>query len=321
MRLRQLSPVAYRRVTVVALVLLVAIVVSGAAVRLTGSGLGCSDWPNCEKGHLVAPLQLHPMVEFVNRMVTGLVSVVVIVAVLGSLVRAPRRRDLLWLSVGLVAGVIAQIVLGGITVLTTLNPVAVQGHFVLSIVLVANAVVLYRRASMEPPFRLVVPPVVRRHATAVGAAVALAIVTGTVVTGTGPHGGDERARRFSFAITTVARVHSAAVIVSVVVLLWLMYRVRRTGWWAALESELGTLLFVAVMQGAIGYAQYFSGVPAFLVLVHIIGALSVWIAALRLVLATTSGDQLPAKGATNESSERRSRSSDTSWAAAGRPSR
>jgi cytochrome c oxidase assembly protein subunit 15 len=289
MRLRQLSPVGYRRVTLVAAVLLVAIVISGAAVRLSGSGLGCSDWPNCEKGQLVAPLQLHPMIEFVNRVITGLVSVVVIVAVLGSLVRVPRRRDLVWLSAGLVVGVVAQIVLGGITVLTELNPVAVQGHFILSMALVTNAVVLHRRAGREPPYRLVVPAVVRRHAMAVGAALAVAIATGTVVTGTGPHGGDEKARRFSFAITTVARVHSGAVIVSIAVLLWLMYRLRRTGWWATLESELGTLLFVAVVQGTVGYAQYFSGVPAFLVLVHVIGALSVWVAALRLVLATRRG--------------------------------
>jgi cytochrome c oxidase assembly protein subunit 15 len=321
MRLRHLSPEGYRRVTLVALVLLAAIVVSGAAVRLSGSGLGCSDWPNCEKGQLVAPLQLHPMVEFVNRVITGLVSVVVIVAVLGSLVRTPRRRDLLWLSVGLVAGVVGQIVLGGITVLTTLNPVAVQGHFIVSMVLVANAVVLHRRAGMELPYRLIVPSVVRRHAAAVGAAFAVAIATGTVVTGTGPHGGDERARRFSFAITTVARVHGTAVIVAVALVLWLAYRLRRTGWWATLESQVGTLLFVAVVQGAVGYAQYFSGVPAFLVLVHIIGALSVWIATLRLVLATTSGVQLRAASPPTEPSERRSRSSDTSWAGAGRPSR
>jgi cytochrome c oxidase assembly protein subunit 15 len=321
MRLRPLSPVGYRRVTLVALVLLVVIVLSGAAVRLTGSGLGCSDWPNCEKGRLVAPLQLHPMVEFVNRVITGLVSIVVIVAVLGSRVRVPRRRDLVWLSSGLVAGVAAQIVLGGITVLTKLTPAVVMGHFLLSMVLVGNAVVLHWRAGMDPPYRRVVPPVVRRHAIAVAAALAVAIATGTVVTGTGPHGGDEKAPRFSFAITTVARVHSAAVIVSVAVLLWLVHRLRRTGWWAALESEVGTLLFVAVLQGAIGYAQYFSGVPAFLVLVHIVGALSVWVCALRLVLATTTGVQLPATGSASEPNDRRSRSSDTSPAGAGRPSR
>ena len=133
MALPRLSPKAYHRITLVALVLLGAIIVTGAAVRLTGSGLGCSDWPTCEQGRLVAPLELHPMVEFVNRVFTGLVSVAVILAVLGALVRAPRRRDLTWLALGLVAGVVGQIVLGGITVLTDLHPAAVQSHFVLSI--------------------------------------------------------------------------------------------------------------------------------------------------------------------------------------------
>jgi heme a synthase len=180
-------------------------------------------------------------------------------------------------------------VLGGITVRTELNPVAVQCHFILSMVIVTDAVVLHWRAGREPPYRVVVAPAVRRHVIAVALAIAAAVVTGTVVTGTGPHGGDEEARRFSFAITTVARVHGGAVTVSVAALLWLIYRVRRTGWWAALEAELGTLLFVAFVQGAIGYAQYFSGVPAFLVMVHIVGALSVWIAAVCLVLATTKG--------------------------------
>jgi cytochrome c oxidase assembly protein subunit 15 len=261
------------------------------------------------------------MVEFVNRIITGLVSIVVIEAVLVSLVRVSRRRDLGWVTAGLVAGVVAQIVLGGITVLTELNPIAVQGHLILSMAIVADAVLLHHRAGREPPYRRVVPSVVQRHAMAVVVAVAVALATGTVVTGTGPHGGDERAHRFSFAITTVARVHSGAVIVSVAVLLWLTYRLRRTGWWATLESEVGTLLFVAVVQGAIGYAQYFSGVPAFLVLVHIMGALSVWICALRLVLATTTGRQLPPTGSDSEANDRRSRSSDTSPAGAGRPSR
>src|SRR5687768_8308296 len=112
-----LTPAAYRRVTLAAVLALGFIIVSGAAVRLTGSGLGCPDWPTCADGRVVAPLEYHAMVEFVNRTVTGLVSVAVMVAVLGSLVRRPRRSDLVWLSLGLVAGVAAQIVLGGLVVL------------------------------------------------------------------------------------------------------------------------------------------------------------------------------------------------------------
>ena len=113
-RLPDVSPDAFRRITLVALVALCFIIVTGGAVRLTGSGLGCSDWPGCEEEQFVAALELHPMVEFVNRLVTGLVSVAIIVAVLGSLRRVPRRRDLIVLSLGLVAGVVGQIVLGAV---------------------------------------------------------------------------------------------------------------------------------------------------------------------------------------------------------------
>ena len=113
------------------------IVVTGAAVRLTGSGLGCDDWPNCNDQQLVDVSSGHAAIEQVNRLFTGLVAFAVIAAVLGSLWRQPRRRDLTWLSLGLVAGVLGQIVLGGITVLVDLHPVAVQGHMLLSQALVA----------------------------------------------------------------------------------------------------------------------------------------------------------------------------------------
>jgi cytochrome c oxidase assembly protein subunit 15 len=124
-----LQPARYRTITIAALVALCVIVVSGAAVRLTGSGLGCDDWPNCNDTKLVDVSTGHAAVEQVNRLFTGVVAVAVIGAVLGSVVRVPRRRDLTRLSLGLVAGVIAQIVLGGITVLTDLHPVSVMGHF------------------------------------------------------------------------------------------------------------------------------------------------------------------------------------------------
>ncbi|MSV84916.1 MAG: hypothetical protein F2864_05330, partial [Actinobacteria bacterium] len=121
----RLSAEAYRKVTVVALALIAIIVVTGAAVRLTGSGLGCEDWPNCSSGEFVGFETPNQTIEQVNRLFTGLVSVAVIAAVLGSLRRRPYRRDLVWWSAGLVAGVIGQIVLGGITVLVDLHPAAV----------------------------------------------------------------------------------------------------------------------------------------------------------------------------------------------------
>src|SRR5688572_4650396 len=112
MGLPTVSPPAYRRATLAALALLTIIVVTGAAVRLTGSGLGCTDWPNCEQGKLVSPLEFHPAIEFGNRLVTGVVGIAVIAAVLGSLRREPRRRDLVWLSWVLVVGVLIQAIIG-----------------------------------------------------------------------------------------------------------------------------------------------------------------------------------------------------------------
>src|SRR4051794_4357467 len=131
--------------------MLAVIVVTGAAVRLTGSGLGCPEWPNCDTGHLTphGDTGYHGLVEFVNRMFTGLVSIAVIVAVLASLRRTPRRRDLTLLSLGLVGGVLAQIVLGGLTVIYGLSPPWVMAHFLVSMVLVATAVVLHHRAGID----------------------------------------------------------------------------------------------------------------------------------------------------------------------------
>ena len=148
---RAITPRTYRALSMASLILLAFIIISGGLVRITGSGLGCPDWPTCDEDRIVAPLEYHALVEFVNRMVTGLVSVVVIVAVLGSLARVPRRRDLIWLSLGLVAGVLGQIVLGGLTVLFELKPGFVMAHFLLSIVILTNAIVLHHRAGEDDP--------------------------------------------------------------------------------------------------------------------------------------------------------------------------
>ncbi|HVE95220.1 MAG TPA: COX15/CtaA family protein [Acidimicrobiales bacterium] len=290
MAVPRLSPQAYRRATLAALVLLSVIVVTGAAVRLTGSGLGCTDWPACENDRLVAPLEYHPMIEFANRMFTGAVVVAIVVAVLGSLVRTPRRRDLTWLSLGLVAGVVGQIVLGGITVLFELHPALVGGHFLLSMVLVTNAVVLHWRAGRDhKPIRVVAPASGERWlANAVAIAAAVVLVAGTVVTGTGPHGGDEEARRYAFEMPDVARVHGAAVWVLVALTLVAALRFRRSSASPDAARAATTLLAIEIAQGAIGYAQYFNGVPPLLVALHVIGALGVWIGAVRLRLSIGS---------------------------------
>jgi cytochrome c oxidase assembly protein subunit 15 len=293
-RLPRLSPRAYQRITLLALLALVFIIVTGAAVRLTGSGLGCSDWPTCESNRVVAPLEYHAMVEFINRTITGLVSILVIVAVLGSLLRTPRRRDLTWLSLGLVAGVVGQIVLGGLTVLFELRPPFVIGHFVLSMLLVWNAVVLHHRAGHDGAAGLpLVPPTIRRLGTALVVLASVAVLTGTVVTGTGPHGGDEKVARLSFDITDVAKIHSASVWLFLATAVVTLVALRRRGTAAIVDRDARILVVAILAQGAIGYTQYFTGVPPLLVLLHVAGSVAVWVAALvfRLDLTAHSLDR------------------------------
>ena len=279
---RQISPAGYIWVTRFALILLCVIVVSGAAVRLTGSGLGCSDWPRCNSEKFIDVSTTHGAIEQINRLFTGLVTAIVITAVLAARFRVPYRKDLVWLSWGLVAGVIGQIVLGGIVVLTGLNPVANQGHFLLSMILVANALILHQRAKNDSvPNRLCnLSPIQRliRIAVTVGS---LAIVTGTVVTASGPHAGDENAKRLGFAITTVARIHGITVLVTIALLIAIA-RFARTKQLRLLYTPLETVIVIGILQGTVGYVQYFNNIPALLVGIHIFGATIFFLALVHL---------------------------------------
>jgi cytochrome c oxidase assembly protein subunit 15 len=193
---RQISPAGYIWVSRFALILLCVIVVSGAAVRLSGSGLGCSDWPRCNSEKFIDVSTTHGAIEQVNRLFTGLVTAIVIAAVLAARFRVPYRKDLVMLSWGLVAGVIGQIVLGGIVVLTDLHPLANQGHFVLSMILVANALVLHQRAKNDRKVdRLSTLSGLQKIVRLTVAMASLALITGTVVTGSGPHAGDATSQR------------------------------------------------------------------------------------------------------------------------------
>ncbi len=283
--LPRLSPRTYARLTAAVTWAVGLIIVTGGAVRLTGSGLGCPDWPTCTQDRLVAEWDYHQMVEFVNRMVTGAVSVAVILAVLGAWIRVPRRRDLVLLACGLVAGVIGQIVLGGITVLFDLAPQLVMGHFLLSLVLLTVAVVLQARASTPPgPAVLTVPGDLVRMARLVLGTAAVVVITGTVVTGSGPHGGDTRAQRFPYLPTEVARVHGTAVLIFLAVTLVTIVLLRRAGARPETLRRTTVLLGAIVAQAAIGYTQYFTGLPALLVGIHLAGAAAVWAAAIHFYL-------------------------------------
>lgn len=297
----QLTPPAYRRITLVALALLGVIVVTGAAVRLTGSGLGCSTWPNCEPDSLVPTEEsgANGIIEFLNRLFTGLVSVAVVLAVLGSRYRVPRRRDLTWWSWSLVLGVAGQVVLGGITVLTHLSPPIVMGHFLLSAVLVACATVLHHRAG-EPDRghrRAVATTEIRTLARALVVAAAIVLVTGTAVTASGPHGGDENVERLGFFLPDITRVHSAAVWLLLAGTVWTMFLVRRGGASPVVERAVRILLAVEVGQGAVGYLQYALELPEGLVIVHVLGSMLVLVATLHLSLRTSVVEPAPAPAA------------------------
>lgn len=283
------SPARYLSLTRAALWSLTIIVITGASVRLTGSGLGCSDWPNCEEDQLVSDLEYHGMIEFGNRMFTGVVALAVIAAVLGSLLRRPKRADLTRLSWGLVAGVIAQIVLGGLLVRTELDPRFTMGHFLLSMVLLWNATVLVHHAALpdEPaPSTRATSGSMRRLTRVVMLIGIVVLVMGTIVTGSGPHSGsdeEEVAERLPFLVRDVTRIHSITALLLLGAagsVLWLAHQRGHTD--VRRAAVIVTSLVIA--QGVIGYWQYFTGVPVLLVGIHVTLASIAWISIVRLDL-------------------------------------
>jgi len=285
---REISPQKYVQYCRWALWSLTVIVVSGGAVRLTGSGLGCSDWPNCEEDQFVADLEYHALIEFMNRLFTGVVTLAVILAVLGSIRRIPRRTDLVWWSWGLVGGVAAQVILGAVLVKTELDPRFTMGHFLLSMVLLWNAVVLIHKA--QDPTPVVSPPRLRRLGWIAGSIGAVLLVSGTIVTGSGPHSGSDEAEvaeRLPFLVRDVARIH-AVVAITLLVVVIAIWQVSRRSALVDVTQRAAMTAGLLVVQGVIGYWQYFTGVPVLLVAVHITLASLTWINLVRLQLATAS---------------------------------
>jgi len=262
-----------------------ALVVTGGAVRVTGSGLGCPTWPECVPGSYLpvegqAEGALHACIEFGNRLLTFALlfaAVATFIAVFRS-----RRRDLRFLASTQILGILGQGVLGGITVLTDLNPLAVASHFILSIALIAAATSLHSRRHHAQVRTSSTQVRISRISSLHVSLAFIAITIGTLVTGTGPHAGDIDAPRLDFAITTITRFHSAAVwilmICTVVFYLSPDLRYETKRW-------LKIFFFLALLQGAFGYLQYFLGVPEGLVVMHLIGSVLVWISAWRIRLS------------------------------------
>jgi len=272
----------------VLLVLQAGLVITGGAVRLTGSGLGCPTWPECTPGSYTpvphqAEGQLHAWIEFGNRLLT-FALVAVALAVLAH-VLFKKRKDLRLLALGQVLGILGQGVLGGITVLTDLHPLPVAGHLLLSIILIAGAASLYDRregaVTRVTPEERITSLLSKAHLHLTFSV----IVLGTLVTGSGPHAGDLQARRFGFDIRTVAWIHADAVIALLGLTLAFYIAVRAN----PLQSRrIAIFSIIALAQGAIGYIQYFTGIPEILVAAHLLGATLVWIAAWRIRLAITT---------------------------------
>ncbi len=261
-----------------------ALVVTGGAVRLTGSGLGCPTWPECTPGsytpvpHQAEP-QLNVWIEFGNRLLTFVLviaSAAVIIAVLKS-----KRKDLRGLAIGQFLGIFGQGILGGITVLTDLNPIPVAGHLLLSIILIAGATSLYARR-YSPAVFVKAAPLTSRISMVHVAISFLVIVLGTIVTGSGPHAGDAQAKRFDFDIRTVAWLH-ADVVIFLLGITFAFYVAQGTS--AHTKRAIKIFTVIALAQGAIGYVQYFTGIPEILVAAHLLGATLVWIAAWRIRLS------------------------------------
>ena len=274
------------RVFTFLLFLQAALVVTGGAVRLTGSGLGCPTWPECTPGSYTpvphqAEGQLHAWIEFGNRLLTFLLfftavaALVLTVRLSKNLLNKKRLRVLALLQV---VGIFGQGILGGITVLTDLNPIPVAGHYLLSIALIAGALSLrfeivgYKEQAATPIVQLLI-----RLQLFLTIAV---LIAGTVVTGSGPHAGDENSKRFGFNTQFVSIIH-ADLVIALVVLVFITYLIAR-------QDSLGILprlkmfILTILIQGVIGYVQYFTGLPELIVGFHLLGSTLVWIAAWSL---------------------------------------
>jgi cytochrome c oxidase assembly protein subunit 15 len=261
-----------------------ALVITGGAVRLTGSGLGCPTWPECSEGSFTpVATQIEPehqvWIEFGNRLLTFALFFAALAVVIEVL--KTKRRELRLLAVGQLLGILAQGALGGITVLTGLHPLTVAAHLLLSMILIAGAASLYSRRS-GPIAKTKVKVTSLRIISGAHLAISfLVLVLGTLVTGSGPHAGDESAERFGFDIQNITVLHSDAVIFLMGLTIAYLVLPQVT---MATKRAIVIFLGISLGQGAIGYIQYVTAVPEILVAFHLLGAVLFWIAAWRIRL-------------------------------------
>ena len=278
-----------RRISLANLIAQSGIIVTGAIVRLTGSGLGCPTWPDCAPGSLIPVAGqvegFHKYIEFGNRTLTFLVLAISIALFVFSLLNE-KRNIIVWSFLPLI-GTLLQALLGGITVLTGLHPSTVMAHFLLSIVLVGISVKIYdyfnNKRIFEPLPKIVDSYV--KLVTLVGLAV---IILGTITTGSGPHSGDEIAARFDLDIRVIAWLHADSVLLFVGLIVGLLVITVINKESKDIYKITRTLFIICLVQGLIGYVQWFNGLPWLLVSLHVIGAVIIWIAITNLALYSSN---------------------------------
>ena len=278
-----------RRISLANLIAQSGIIVTGAIVRLTGSGLGCPTWPDCTPGSLIPVAGqvegFHKYIEFGNRTLTFLVLAISIALFVFSLINE-KRNIILWSFLPLI-GTLLQAVLGGITVLTGLNPFTVMAHFLLSIILVGISVKIYSYFNGQRISKSL-PKIVDNYVkivTLVGFAV---ITLGTVTTGSGPHSGDEIAARFNLDLRVIAWLHADTVLLFVGLIIGLLVITKLNSESNHLYKTTRTLFIICLLQGFIGYVQWFNDLPWVLVSLHVIGAVITWIAIANLALFSSN---------------------------------
>ena len=280
-----------RRLAMLSLVGQTILVVTGGAVRLTSSGLGCPTWPRCTHESLVntPEMGIHGFIEFGNRLLTFALAAVAVLMLVYLWNLRKERRDLFLLALGLLASIPAQAVIGGITVLTRLNPWVVGLHFLVSMALVVFATLLVNRAYGRTGRFMnrtlaALPGVARPLMTAVALFSAAAVMLGVAVTGAGPHAGDANAPRNNLDWDLVSHIHAVPAYLVTAGTVVAVFLVLRRGIAGPFRTAVFLLLGVTVLQAVIGFTQYYNGIPALLVGAHMLGA------ALLMAASTNAAD-------------------------------
>ena len=262
----------------------VVLIVTGAAVRLTGSGLGCPTWPRCTDSSYTTTQEMgvHGAIEFGNRLLTILLAFIALACLVAAV--RQRRRSTVLLSIAVLLYIPVQAVIGGITVLTDLNPWVVGLHFLASIGLIAVAYALWRRTGEGDGKPVVLVPAALRNLARLTAVVSLAVIAvGVVVTGSGPHAGDLEAKRTGLDPSAIAQVHADLVFLLVGLTVALCFALRAGDAPSTAFRAAVTLLVIELSQGVIGFVQYFTQLPILLVGAHMLGAGLVWTATLAVL--------------------------------------